>query len=74
MVQEHSGEVITDGLVTPVFNGSAPGVGQPAYLDTANAGKLTATAPSTATQVVAPVGFMKNATQMIVRVLTPVLL
>lgn len=69
-----SGEVATDGLVTPVFNGSAPAVGQPAYLDPAVAGQLTATAPSTTGQVVAPVGFMKNATQMIVRVLTPVVL
>ena len=43
------------------------------YLDQdGNAGQVTATAPSSG--VVAPVGLMKNATQMIIRVLTPVVL
>lgn len=65
------GEVYTDGLVTPIITGGTSTAGTVMYLDTGvNAGNVTSTAPGTG--VVAPVGFMKNATQMIVRVLTPV--
>lgn len=66
-----AGFVSTDGLVTPIITGSAS-AGQAMYLDPANAGQVTNVAPTTVGQVVAPVGYMKNAAQMIVRVLTPV--
>jgi hypothetical protein len=68
-----SGNLYTDGLVSPNITGSAA-PGNVMYLDPANAGKVTATAPTTAGQVVAPVGFMLSATQMVIRILTPVLL
>jgi len=66
-----SGELIVDGVVTPIINGSAP-AGSIMFLDGgANAGKVTATAPTLYGSSVAPVGFMKNATQMVIRVLLP---
>jgi hypothetical protein len=66
-----SGNLYTDGLVTPNITGSAS-PGNVMYLDPANAGKVTATAPTTVGQVVAPVGFMLSSTQMVIRILTPV--
>jgi fibronectin-binding autotransporter adhesin len=66
-----TGNLYTDGLVTPNVTGSAA-FGNVMYLDPANPGKVTATAPAAAGQVVSPVGFMLNGTQMIVRILTPV--
>ena len=66
-----SGQLIVDGVVTPIINGSAP-AGSLMYLDGgANAGKVTATPPSQAGSSIAPVGFMKNATDMVIRVLLP---
>jgi len=69
-----SGHVYTDGLVTPSAIAGSPTFGQVMYLDPATPGGITNVAPTTAGQYVAPVGFMYNATQMVIRVLTPVLL
>ena len=44
------------------------------YLDDANPGKVTATPPSTAGHVVAPVGIMVDDDDMIIRWYTPVVL
>ena len=56
-----AGSMTIAGVVTPVYTGAIPAVGSPLYLDTATAGNVTSTAPTTAGQFVAEVGLVLNA-------------
>lgn len=65
-----SGSVKTAGVVAPVFD-AAPTAGDRIYLSL-TAGQVTATAPSTTGDYVAPVGIALTTTTMLIQILTPV--
>jgi len=76
-----SGNIISDGILTATTGqwdaiaGTSGGLtpGTVYYLSAATAGLLTATAPSTATQFVEPVGIALSATQMALLLSEPII-
>lgn len=69
-----SNQVKTDGRVTPIITGGVGVHGQVMYLDDAHPGQVTATPPTTAGHVVAPIGIMVDTDDLMIRWYTPVVL
>jgi hypothetical protein len=68
--------IVTQGVVTPTLQTSEAAwtPGAAVYLSATEAGKVTATAPSTAGQVVLRVGYAKTTTTMLICVGNPIVL